>query len=86
MITAFVFIDAAPKHVASLGRAIADIDGVREVYSVAGNEDLVAVIWVRDHEEVATVVTERIGVMEGVVGTRTLIAFREYSKADRELA
>ena len=55
MITAFVLIEARPDAIAELGRALADIDGVREAHSVAGHEvDLVAILAVPDHEAIAT--------------------------------
>jgi DNA-binding Lrp family transcriptional regulator len=82
MITAFVSISAAPESIARLGAEIAELEGVREVYSVTGDMDLLALLWVRDHEEVATVVTERICRLSGVTNTKTSIAFRSYSRAD----
>ena len=85
MVTALVFVDVKPSEVTRVGSSIADIEGVREVYSVAGNEDLVAILWVRNHEDIATIVTEQIAALKGVEATRTLIAFRSYSTADRTL-
>jgi DNA-binding Lrp family transcriptional regulator len=85
VITAFVFVHAAPKAVASLGAAIADIDGVREVYSTTGESDLIAVLGVSDHQAIATIVTEQIAALDGVLSTRTSIAYRAYSTADRNL-
>lgn len=83
MITAFVLIEARPDAIAELGRALADIDGVREAHSVAGHEvDLVAILAVPDHEAIATVVTERISKLDGVLNTVTMIAFRQYGTAD----
>ncbi len=82
MITAFVSISAEPANIASLGSAIADLDGVREVHSTTGDHDLLAILWVRDHEAVAAIVTERICRLPGVRETRTSIAFRTYSTAD----
>ncbi len=82
MITAFVSISAEPADIAKLGSAIADLEGVREVHSTTGDHDLLAVLWVRDHEAVATIVTEHICRLPGVRATRTSIAFRTYSSAD----
>ena len=36
------------------------------------------------HDELAEVVTQRISALEGIVATRTLIAFQAYSKHDLE--
>jgi len=79
-----VLIDAAPSRVAPLASELADVEGVAEVYSVAGHADLVAVVRVRHHEELAEVVTGRIHSLEGITDTRTLIAFQAFSKRDLE--
>ena len=85
MITAFAYIKTEPRATAKLGQAIADLEGVREVYSTMGEYDLMAMLWVRDHEEIATIVTERIGPMAGVLETRTIVAYRAYSTAELNL-
>jgi DNA-binding Lrp family transcriptional regulator len=84
MLHAFVLIDAEPARVADLAGELADVDGVAEVYSVAGDADLVAVIRVRHHDELAELVTRRIFSHPGIVETRTLIAFQAYSRHDLE--
>lgn len=84
MVHAFVLIDAVPARVASLAQELADVDGVAAVYSVAGHADLVAVVRVRQHEELADVVTRRISGLEGITDTRTLIAFQAFSRHDIE--
>ena len=71
-------IDAIPEA----AQAIAGIDGVSEVYSVAGEFDLVAVVRVPDHGELATVIPGGIAKVEGVERTETLIAFQVYSRHD----
>jgi DNA-binding Lrp family transcriptional regulator len=82
VLTAIVLIKADPGKIASLGPTLAAVDGVAEVYSVAGDEDLVAIIRAADYENVAQVVTEHIAPLEGLLETRTLIAFRQYDPAD----
>lgn len=84
MVHAFVLIDAEPNRIAALAEALADVDGVAEVYSVAGEADIVAVVRVRHHEQLADVVTRRISALEGIVATRTLIAFQAFSRHDLE--
>ncbi len=84
MVHAFVLIDAVPARVAPLAVELADVEGVAEVYSVAGHADLVAVVRVGRHEDLAEVVTGRIHSLEGITDTRTLIAFRSYSRKDLE--
>ena len=84
MITAIVLIHADVHRIPETAQAVADIPGVTEVYSCAGDVDLIAKIRVRDHEEVADVVTGRINRLDGVTRSATHIAFRSYSRSDVE--
>jgi len=82
MLNATVLLRAEPAKVAAMGTTLAGIDGVSEVYSVTGDEDLVALVHLNDTERVARLVTESISTLDGVLDTRTLIAFRQYDPAD----
>ncbi|MCW2635001.1 MAG: hypothetical protein JWQ99_1368 [Blastococcus sp.] len=84
MITAIVMIDAATDSIGEVAEAVADLPGVSEVYSVAGNADLIAIIRVREFEDIAKVIAGRINKVPGVVETDTHIAFRAYSRHDLE--
>ena len=86
MITAIVMIDAATDSIGEVAEAVADLEGVSEVYSVAGEADLIAIVRVREFEDVAEVIAGRINKVPGVVDTDTHIAFRAYSKHDLEAA
>jgi DNA-binding Lrp family transcriptional regulator len=77
-VNAIVLINAEAARVAALGSQLAGLDGVSEVYSVAGDEDLVALLQVTDTEQIARLVTEKIASLPGITSTRTLIAFRQY--------
>ena len=67
-----------------VAEAIADIEGVSEVYSVAGDVDLIAVVRVREFDAIADVIAGRLSKVSGVVHTDTHIAFRAYSRHDLE--
>jgi DNA-binding Lrp family transcriptional regulator len=84
MVTAIVLIEAERTAIAKLGPALADVPGVAEAYSVTGEFDFVAMVRVKDHEEVAEVVTSRLAQLPGIVRTRTHVAFKVYSKHDLE--
>jgi DNA-binding Lrp family transcriptional regulator len=84
VITAFVLINAEHHRIATLAEELAEVDGVYEVYSVAGEVDLVAVIRVRTHDDLAEVVTKRMNHLQGITTTRTLLAFRAYGRHDVE--
>jgi DNA-binding Lrp family transcriptional regulator len=82
MITALVLMNVEPGRVKELAEDLLAIEGVTEVYSVAGPYDLVAVARVREHEALSDLVTDLIGSRDGVISTETLIAFRAFSKRD----
>ncbi|NKY86308.1 Lrp/AsnC family transcriptional regulator [Nocardia veterana] len=84
MITAIVLIHAEAARIPETAQALADLDGVAEVYSCAGDVDLIAVVRVRDHEQIAEVVTGRVNKTAGVLRTTTHIAFKSYSSAEVE--
>lgn len=84
MITALCFIKVSPEAINSAGEQIARIPGVRAAYSVTGQIDLVALIEVTSHDDVARVVTDGIGAVPGIISTETHIAFRTYSREDLE--
>jgi DNA-binding Lrp family transcriptional regulator len=84
MVKAVVLINVDADQTVSASELLAQMEGVIEVYSVAGNYDLVAVLGVERNEALAQLVTERIRKVPGVARTETLIAFRSYSKRDIE--
>jgi DNA-binding Lrp family transcriptional regulator len=86
VITAIVFVQAYVSLIGEIGEEIAALDGVSEVYSVTGEIDLVAMVRVRDHEQVAAVVADKLNKVPGVLGTETHIAFRTFSSHDLEAA
>ncbi len=86
MITAIVLVHTAVDRIPETAQAIADLDGVTEVYSCAGDVDLVAIVKVREHEQLAEVIAGRLSRVEGVQITDTHIAFRSYSRADTDAA
>ena len=86
MLTAMVLIDVDAGRIPEVASEIADVPGVSEVYSVTGEVDLIAMIRVRQHEELADVIADRLSKVAGVLRTQTYIAFRAYSKHDLEQA
>jgi DNA-binding Lrp family transcriptional regulator len=86
MITAVVLIDAIHDRIPEVAQALAEIDGVTEVYSVAGRVDLVAMVRVVEHEQLADVIAGAVDRVPGIERTETLIAFRAYSRHDLEAA
>ncbi len=86
MITAIVFVKADVARIPEVAERIAELPGVSEVYSVTGHIDLITMVRVREHDEVAVVVADRLNKVDGVLSTETHIAFRSYSAHDLEAA
>lgn len=82
MISAIVLINADVNRIPEVAQRIVEIPGVREVYSVTGDIDLIAVVAVQQHEDFADVIADRLNKVEGVIDTQTHIAFRSYSAED----
>jgi DNA-binding Lrp family transcriptional regulator len=86
VITAIVMISASTDQIPEVAESIANLEGVSEVYSVAGHVDLIAVVRVRRFEDVADVIAGKLDKVPGVLDTETHIAFRAYSRHDLEAA
>jgi DNA-binding Lrp family transcriptional regulator len=84
MVTAVVLIKAETARVPELAAQLADLDGVSEVFSVAGQYDLVALVRVHENEDLARVISEKMRRLHGITSSETLIAFKVYSKQDLE--
>jgi DNA-binding Lrp family transcriptional regulator len=84
MTNAIVLLKVSKDRINEVAETIVDLDGVSEVYSVAGQYDLAAVIRARGDSQVASLVTEQILKAEGILSSETLIAFRTFSRYDLE--
>jgi DNA-binding Lrp family transcriptional regulator len=86
MITAIVMIKAEVDRIPEAAEAIAALEGVEEVYSVTGEWDLIAVVKVPIHDQLADLIPGRLNKVSGVVHTATHTAFRAYSSRDLDAA
>lgn len=84
MITAIVQVRCSRDLIPQTAEAIAGIPGVAEVYSVSGDYDLMAILKVKNYDDIAGVVTEQMVKIPGIMRTNTISAFRVYSRTDRE--
>ena len=84
MTHAIVLIQSESSALGTLGSELADIDGVAEAYSVTGEWDFVAILRLREHDQLAQVVTGRLSQLPGVRRTQTMVAFEAYSRHDLE--
>ena len=84
MIQALVLINVERTSVPETAEALLQIEGITEVYSVTGSFDLVALIRVKEYDDLAVVVTEKLAHVKTITHTTTMVAFKVYSKADIE--
>ncbi len=86
MITAIVLVETDVGRIPEVAGEIAELPGISEVYSVTGDVDLVAMVRVHEHEQLADVIADRLSKVQGVRSTRTYLAFRAYSQHDLDAA
>ena len=84
MVTTIVLLNVQPQQIDRIAQEILDVEGVTEVYSVAGRYDLVVVVRTRSTEELAQVVPNHILQVDGITHSETQTAFRVYSRHDLE--
>jgi len=82
VVNAIVLLNVESARINFVAEQLVEFDGVSEVYSVAGQYDLVVLIRARDDEQIASLVTEHLLQVEGLLSSETLIAFRTFSRHD----
>ena len=83
-VTAVVLIKAKTQEINKLAQSLAELEGVTEVYSVAGRYDLVAIVRAARNEEIADIISQQMHQVPGIVDSETLISFRVYRNSDVE--
>ena len=84
MITAIVLLNVERSSVNEVAETLAAMNGISEVYSLAGAYDLAVIIRTKDNEEMAELVTNHMLKIKGIVKSETHVAFRVYSRHDLE--
>ena len=82
MVTALVLLNLDRDQIKVVSQKLVDMQEVSEVYSVAGRYDLVAIIRVKNNEQIADTITGKFSELEGITATETLIAFNTFSRHD----
>ena len=70
MVTAIVLLNCARARVAEVADKLASMEGISEVYSVAGRFDLVAMVRVKTNEDLADIVTTGMQKIPGIEARR----------------
>lgn len=82
MVTAIVLLKVERNGIESVAQALLSFAGVTEVFSVAGQYDLVAILRTHTNEEIADLMTKSIRGVSRILQTETLMAFKAYSRDD----
>lgn len=84
MVTAIILLHVTRERINAIAEELAGTEGMSEVFSVSGRYDLAAVARVKDNEELADLVTNRMAKISGITGSETMLAFRAFSRHDLE--
>ena len=84
MVTFIILINVEKNKITHVAEQLADMDEISEVYSVTGIYDLVAIVRTRTDDDVAELVTNRLGTIDGIEDTDTMLAFKTFSTHDLE--
>lgn len=84
MLTAFILVKSTREGLSHLGAELADVDGIAEVYTVTGEWDFIAIARVREHDQLAGVVTQHLTKLRDIERTQTMVAFQQFSAHDLE--
>lgn len=84
MVSALVLMNVKRGQTRKVGQNLAEMDGITEVFSIAGRYDLVVLIRAGSNEQLVELVSSEIANSEAITHTETLIAFKVFSKHDLE--
>ena len=78
MIPFFVQIKCHMGKSYQVANALADAEIASEIYSTAGNFDLMAKFYIGDDEDIGHFVNEKVQIIPGIQDTHTIITFRAF--------
>ena len=78
MQTFFVEIKCALGKTYGVASALAEAEIASEIYSIAGNYDILAKFYVSKEVDIGHFVGEKVQVIPGIVDTRTIITFKAF--------
>ena len=85
MVTGIVLVNVERAMIRTVIEDLMKIDGVSEVYAVAGEYDLVVMIRVQTSAKRADIIASRMTHdINGIIHTKTLVTLNAYSKLDLE--
>ena len=78
MQTFFVEIKCALGKTYAVASALAEAEIASEIYSIAGNYDILAKFYVSKETDIGHFVGENVQIIPGIVDTRTIITFKAF--------
>jgi len=78
MIPFFVLIKTQLGKCYDVANALADAEIASEIYSTAGDYDLLAKFYVDNETDIGHFVAEKVQVLEGISDTKTIITFKAF--------
>lgn len=85
MVTGIVLVNVERAMIRSVIEDLRKMEGVSEVYSVAGEYDLVVMIRVKSNADLAEIIANRMTHdINGIIHTKTLVTLNAYSRHDLE--
>lgn len=84
LVTALVLMNINRGKVDTVAQQLIALEGVSEVFSVAGQWDMVAILRSSSNEEIAELVTSKIRDIADITNTQTLLAFKAYARDDMD--
>ena len=78
MQTFFVEIKCALGRTYEVASAMAEAEIASEIYSIAGNYDILAKFYVAKDTDIGHFVGEKVQPIAGIVDTRTIITFKAF--------
>ncbi|CZF80009.1 MULTISPECIES: Lrp/AsnC family transcriptional regulator [Grimontia] len=84
MLTSIIFFNVERDKINTVAEQLADLKEMSEVFSVSGAYDLIAIVRVKQADDLSRLVTEQMAKIDGIVKTDTMLAFKAYSRHDLE--
>ncbi len=84
MITSIVLINTERTKINEVAEQLTEMEGISEVYSVSGNYDLIAIVRVKSNDDLANLVTKKLLLINYILKSETMLAFKAYSRHDLE--
>lgn len=74
----FVLIKTQLGRAYEVATALADAEIASEIYSIAGDHDLIVKFYVEDDTDIGRFVNEKVHHIPGIQDTKTLITFKAF--------